>query len=612
MRSRSLGHGEWPPARRLGSAGLGLRIWWETLEWPVVGALAVLTVVLGYVGLNSLYRQMGQPQDPTNLLYLTAQLFVLQSGFVGQPVPLALNIARFLAPALGVYTALNALAVIFRAQLQLVRLRLSREHIVVCGLGRKGVLLTENLRARGETVVAVERQEDCEGVGRARECGATVLVGDATTETVLRRARLATAAHVVCVCDDDGVNATIAIAARRLAAQRRKGTLTCHVHLTDFELWRLMRGRELAAGRTPTPGFRLEFFNVYESGAAILLSPDGLFAPTSAPSTGSRPHIVIVGLGGLGQSVAVHAAQAWHLSGAPPGQRPRITVVDVAAESKVATLLERYPLLPACCELVACQIDVRSCEFEAARFISPADDRDGAPTVYVCFDDDQRSLLAALTLYQRTRGRHVPVVARMIDTHGLTTLLADDPHGVIAFPLLELTCTPERVFEGTHERLARAIHEEYLRGRRAAGGTRGSHSSLREWADLDEPLRESSRRQADQVGVMLKSVGCGIAPLGDWSADPVVFSSEEIEHMARMEHERWCREKEREGYKTRPDPKAAKKAHPCLVPWEELSEDVREVDRAAVRAMPPLLARAGFSVYRADLNVENARGGSMS
>jgi voltage-gated potassium channel Kch len=612
VRSRSLGHGGEPPARGVGSTGLRLRIWWETLEWPVVGALAVLTVVLGYLGFHSLYRQMGQPQDLTNLLYLTAQLFVLQSGFVGRSVPLALDIARFLAPALAVYTALNALAVIFRAQLQLVRLRLSRGHIVVCGLGRKGVLLTESLRARGDKVVAVERQEGCEGVGRARECGATVVVGDATMETVLRRARVTTATHIVCVCDDDGVNATIAVAARRLAAQRRKGTLTCHVHLTDFEVWRLMRERELAAGRTLTPSFRLEFFNVYESGAAILLSPDGRFAPASAPSDGRRPHVVIVGLGGLGRSVAVHAAQAWHLSGAPPSRRPRITAVDIAAESKVAALLERYPGLAGCCEPVACQIDVRSREFEAARFIAPADDRDEAPTVYVCFDDDQRSLLAALTLHQRTHERHVPVVARMIDTRGLTTLLEDDPGGVIAFPLLELTCTPERVFEGTHERLARAIHEEYLRGRRAAGDTRESNSSLREWAELDESLRESSRRQADHVGVKLESVGCGISPLGDWSADPVVFSSEEIEHMARMEHERWCAEKEGEGYKTGPGPKEAKKTHPCLVPWEDLSEDVREIDGATVRALPLLLARAGFSVYRADLDAEHARGGSES
>lgn len=37
---------------------------------------------------------------------------------------------------------------------------------------------------------------------------------------------------------------------------------------------------------------------------------------------------------------------------------------------------------------------------------------------------------------------------------------------------------------------------------------------------------------------------------------------------------------------------------PYLVPWEELDEDVREVDRQFVRALPAVLADAGLVLRR--------------
>lgn len=35
-----------------------------------------------------------------------------------------------------------------------------------------------------------------------------------------------------------------------------------------------------------------------------------------------------------------------------------------------------------------------------------------------------------------------------------------------------------------------------------------------------------------------------------------------------------------------------------MVPWEKLSEEIRELDRNAVRGIPSVLARAGYQVVR--------------
>jgi hypothetical protein len=46
------------------------------------------------------------------------------------------------------------------------------------------------------------------------------------------------------------------------------------------------------------------------------------------------------------------------------------------------------------------------------------------------------------------------------------------------------------------------------------------------------------------------------------------------------------------------DKSLQKKTSPDLVPWSSLSQDAKERDRNAVRAIPELLRRAGFRVTK--------------
>ena len=41
-----------------------------------------------------------------------------------------------------------------------------------------------------------------------------------------------------------------------------------------------------------------------------------------------------------------------------------------------------------------------------------------------------------------------------------------------------------------------------------------------------------------------------------------------------------------------------KKISPYLVPWDELTDDVKEWDRQPVRELPKVLAGAKFEIYR--------------
>lgn len=119
------------------------------------------------------------------------------------------------------------------------------------------------------------------------------------------------------------------------------------------------------------------------------------------------------------------------------------------------------------------------------------------------------------------------------------------------------------------------------------------------WDELPEPVKESNRSQADNIGLKLKAVGCCLVPLADWDAELFKFIPEEVELMAEMEHERWSSERKRAGWTYKEGPKnIKKKTSPYLVPWNELSEDIKELDRNSVRALPSLLAKADFQIYR--------------
>jgi uncharacterized membrane protein len=153
------------------------------------------------------------------------------------------------------------------------------------------------------------------------------------------------------------------------------------------------------------------------------------------------------------------------------------------------------------------------------------------------------------------------------------------------------------------EHLARAIHGAYIRAVRPTsldtatgkGAVPGRRLSLRPWDELPEWLKESNRAQARQIGEKLATIGCLMIPAFD-PALTFTFAEEEVQLLARREHERWMIERMAHASLHGPGPDG--RSHPDLVPWEELSDESRAKDVAAVRNIPAILAGVGFQVLR--------------
>jgi hypothetical protein len=564
---------------------LSARRRWGEKGWFVLVLLFLLALGLGIDGFRQHFDESGQDRSPTDLLYLTLQLFTLKSGDTATPTPWQLDVARFLAPAVALSAALYALAAVFREQLQLLRTRFWRRHVVVCGLGRKGSLLAESFREQGDRVIAVEIDPDASHVDACRRTGIPVLIDDATETRVLRRARVHRARFLVAVCGGDAKSAQSAARGGELSGDGRAGdVLTALVHVVDPQLCDLLAGTALGGGYRPH--FRLEFFNAFERGARAWLSEHPPFADGSN-------HLVVVGSDELARVLVAGAAREWFSTGRASGDRPRISLVAADADAQAELLSLRYPGLAELCELVPHPVEVGSAKFERAYFVA------GAATVYVCLDDESRGLTAALSLAQRLRGRAIRVVVRVARTDGLPELIRAHDE-LRAFSLLEHTCRAELLGGATrNEIVARAIHEEYVRKQAKDGQTPETNPSMVEWEKLPENLRESNRRQADHIPIKLEAIDCAIAPLSGWRLSPLELTADEVERLARVEHDRWRAERMLDGWKYAPGPKdLARKTTPWLVPWEAMPDEQRDYDRNTVRNLPRFLAQAGLQVIR--------------
>jgi predicted dinucleotide-binding enzyme len=513
-------------------------------------------------------------------------------------MPWTLHVARFAAPGVALWTLFQTLLVVLRDQLHLARAFFFRRRVVVCGIGDMGSAMVLSYRAQGRSVVAIEQLEDSPLARQCREAGAVVVVGDATDPAVLIHAGIHRAQEVILTCGNDAINAQVANLVEKLAEPRLPGDHVCAQHVVDPYLWREL----VRQPRHNERGFRRVFFNLYDSGARAML------AQYPFPSDAARqPRLVIVGLGRLGESLAMRAARRWRDRRQPGAEPLTITIVDREAARKCELLQLHFPGVREVARLEPVQTDVRSPQFESLAFLgSAAYDELG---IFVCMDDETVSLTAARLV--RQAGVAANVVVRIHRPNGLVELFGTAAAGSAGseslqlFSLLGSTCTPEVVHGGASiETLARLIHEAYVDQQRSLGYTPESNPSMAAWDDLPDGLRESNRDQARHVPEKLAAIGRWFVVSPEWDIVNDQLKPDEVEMLAVMEHDRWVKERRAQDWRWGPERDPENKISPYLVPWDEMpsadehGNDVRDYDRDTVRRLPEFLARAGFRMQR--------------
>lgn len=568
-------------------------------QWIIVSVAAISAVILGYCGVQEYFVGKGASRPWWDIGYFVIYLFAIESGETSGTVPWQLAVARWLAAGVSLWAIIKAALLLFNERFQAWRPAHWHNHVVVCGIGRKGLCLIEEFRNAGWRVAAIERDVDNPHVNRCRELGVVVFLGDASDAALLAKAGAAHARHVISITGDDGANVAIAMRLHHMLKQHpghRFSPVTCLVHVVDLHLCELFKQHSLF--RDDTDRLDVRVFNTYENAARMLFAEHPIEG-RSPEERQKTPHLIILGFGRMGESVALQAAKTAHYASGKP---LRVTVVDQDATRLRDTFFGRYPQYPQICSIDFIDAEIAGADTIArlARWALEPGDR---VTLVLCLDDDSQSLAAAMRLAARLRGHAIPLHVRMSQTTGLAALFEDGQgtsgwlQNLHPFAMIAQTCRISAVVDDKLDTLARAIHEAYVDNSRK-NNVPASDPAMLPWERSDPMFRDSNRQQADHIPVKLRAIGCRSVSETAPGMPVSAFDDTEVELLARMEHDRFVAERLLAGWTSGPrDPE--RRTSPYLVPWEELDEDVRDKDRSAVREIPVLLARVGEKVIRA-------------
>jgi hypothetical protein len=566
----------------------------------VFAVVAVVAFVLGYAGLDDYLR--GQP-GVLDLVYYDLQLFVLDSAPLqaGGPFPPALEVARFAAPAATAYALAVAMQAILARQLELLRMRRAGGHTIVCGAQVHAGFLAQQLRAAGQRVVLIDPAPATRMAVSPPPPGVWHVVGDPRDPAVLRRAGAARAREVVAITSDSAVNAEVAVAMRELASTRRATPVHCFAEVNDRELCAALVAQTLLAHDALR--LRLEFFNQHDRAARSLVDRYPLPGDQD-----SAPRVLVVGTGRLGQAVVAELARRWEQQRSSHGAPPlNLCVLD--ARMSAEHLRERIPFVGAVGAFHARAVDPAEVTSVDALMVPDSTGAARPPThVYVCLGSDDDGMAFGLTaLRLLAAGNPRPdlqlviavtnstVFGRVLTTSA-SSMPSLGPSQLGLHNVVETVYSIDVLRRGIVEDIAKAVHERYVRAAQARGDTVATNPSMAPWEGLPEQLKESNRSQAADIGNKLRSINCAVVPTT--GAAPFAFRDEELDRLARLEHQRWLRERTQQGWRYGSVRDDQRKLHPDLVDWADLSDQSKDKDRDAVQNIPRLLRATGFQILR--------------
>lgn len=594
-------------------------------SWIVLLSLFIIALISGIWGFAIAFDAMGKTQGFNNIFYYTLQLFTLQSGMDVVVNNYQLEAARFLAAIFTFYTLFFILWILLE-HMQKIVIRLTRGHIVICGLGYLGPAIARRF-IDSKRVVIIEKDPHNQDLEIWQDEGAIIFQGDATREEILRKAHIERASDIFIVTGNDEINVEILVKSTQiiegLSAQKpryfgktwswlarthkklslllvKHGILSriykqetrCHVHIVDRDLNDLLLQANLMVD-SHNKLLKMDFFNLYQIAGCCILKRHPPF--TDVRPDAPPPHILVIGTGRMGESVIVKTAKKWRKSGSKSKQI-LVSCISNDAAKKGEYYQWKYQSLKNYCDLKAIDLDVKSLDFKKGSFIEPVMERGPVSLVYICIDNISVGMTAALTLAQFPDFKNVRIVVRSTYCGSAVEIFRELESrsrasgffsNIIPFPIVDDDCCLTYICNGLREMMARASHANYIEHKLKEGAT--PDSAMKPWNELTPDLRESTLEQVDHMYYKIHQANCRIANRKDWDEKLFEFSEKQVEDLAELEHKRWCEDRRKKGWIYSEKTDKPRRRSEWMVPYANLPQNMKEYDRDPVRRIPEYL-----------------------
>ncbi|WP_088183048.1 RyR domain-containing protein [Sphingobium sp. Z007] len=557
---------------------------------PVVrfGAMA-LAFLLGTWGFAQAYAQAGIAstviQDAMRALRLIVGSFpqVLE----GRDLPLALNIARWALPLLTFWSTAALAWEQLRNPLRLALIRARGEHLVIAG-DESGGLAAQAARgalADGRRVLLWPQDRRMTWIADALEAGAAEVEQGVAQESAADLA-LDKARAVLLLSREARGNIALASAVlAQVSSVRPAGDpVDIILRVDDLDLRRSVEQR-FEHGDRRTARVRLAALPDIAARQLALARPIDGFCRAGQAGRG----VLVIGFTPLVERYVLRILAGGHYR---DGGKPAFALHMADAAQGDAAFRARNPGADALSPLRF--VEARPDPARIGALIDAHVAASGEPAaILIDLDDDDRALAVALAVDARYRAAALPappIHVRMAGAH-------DHRIGAGIFPFGSLSdlADPDMLLQDRHDALARSIHDFYLEGRFADGERIGARASMQEWEDLPESFRDDNRLVADCYSLKLRDIG---ARLVEGNGPSLSLTPDELEELSRAEHDRWMAAKLVQGWTHGPARDDARRLHPDIVPYDALSEAIKDLDREQVRIMARLLAASGRRALR--------------
>jgi voltage-gated potassium channel Kch len=561
----------------------------------------VATFTLGYWGFHLHSDKAGK----LDLLYLSLQLFSLNSGAVNGPVPIPLEIARWLAPLTLAGGAITAALSLFGSNIDRWKARRLHGHHIICGLGGKGSTLAADLLARGEKVVALDSSPDSEGLKNFRKLGGIHLPVNASHPNELNVAGIDGASTFTAFTPNDADNLAMALAMEISEAQIRPSSkLRIFAHIGSVA-YRDLLDRNSLLGATPHGPAMVRSFNVHANLSRLLFQTFPLETAghkDGATNTERQIHLILGSLVPEATAFVVHSARTGHYLG---GRKVHFHVIAPNASYEARALKAAYSGFELCCASLQHYDTDNAHDFGRLVAEIIGSRPDDCFTVFPCFDGGAANLNIILRVHEAvpaSQDFRMPIPRPILEI--LTPVAAQKPllaSRLATFPNLTEYCGREAVFGDKLDQCAEAIHQKWYEKNREdiqAAEAKGDHAAAtqlknkptyKSWPVLSEDQKDANRSQADHFHLKIRAAG--LEPTTISKATWLAWrdaNADTLELLARVEHERWAAHLWLAGWTMGPRDDN-RKIHNDLIPYDDLSEGTKNYDRDVCRKLADYL-----------------------
>ena len=509
--------------------------------------LVALSIICVFSGITGYYNEgLGYFSG----FYETGRFFLLNHAFqFNAKINVWLEISRWTAFIVFLMVSGAIILKVFEEFWTSIKIRQLNNHVIVCGLNKITISLTEKFKDKKIIVLAEETNKYAKELNTK---GIKLLIGDLSGKDFLQKAKINKARRVYIIINNDKKNIKTAQTISS-SLKNRPEPLKCFILINDYKLKSILE--ETAMFKNTSTSIDCIPFNINELGIKYGIS-NGI-SEILPSKIETQPEILIIGLTEKTEIALFNLAQCLTMK----REVFKFSVIEENKE-KIRLFEKKYTYLR---------------EFAEINFLSEINAKKQYASILICIENQTEAIKNAISIrYLLCKNEpNIHVFCNESDT------ISD---------VLKVELTKKRIFIiNLFEQIANYVFDLDMNIEEKAKEVHYFWNEIYDmnvrWEELSGHFKQSNRNQIlDNYVKVYIAFGKKFNDVKDTS-----LTKEQEETLAIIEHRRWMIEKYGNGWTFGEINDNEFKRRDCLIPWQKLPENQKTKDYDVINLLIKLL-----------------------